>query len=69
MFSGGARAVTAVPWQKDPTAFNEAWDRAVRMIRQELPGARIAGPNTSILYPEVEGFLRHAIAADTMPTS
>ena len=56
-----------MPWQKDPTAFNDAWDRAVRMIRQELPGARIAGPNTSILYPEVEGFLRHAIAADTMP--
>ncbi|HIV76454.1 MAG TPA: cellulosome protein [Candidatus Sphingomonas excrementigallinarum] len=67
MFSGGDKSCNGVPWQKDPTAFNEAWDRAVRMIRQELPGARIAGPNTSILYPEVEGFLRHAIAADTMP--
>lgn len=67
MFSGGDKGCNGVPWQKDPTAFNDAWDRAVRMIRQELPGARIAGPNTSILYPEVEGFLRHAIAADTMP--
>ena len=67
MFAEGPKSCNNVRWQKDPTAFNDAWDRAVRMIRQELPGARIAGPNTSILYPEVEGFLRHAIAADTMP--
>ncbi len=67
MFADGPKSCNGVKWQKDPTAFNDAWDRAVRMIRQELPGARIAGPNTSILFPEVEGFLRHAIAADTMP--
>ena len=67
MFAQGPKSCNDVRWQKDPTAFNDAWDRAVRMIRQELPGARIAGPNTSVLYPEVEGFLRHAIAADTMP--
>ena len=67
MFAEGPKSCNNVRWRKDPTAFNDAWDRAVRMIRQELPGARIAGPNTSILYPEVEGFLRHAIAADTMP--
>ncbi|KQO51273.1 hypothetical protein [Sphingomonas sp. Leaf257] len=67
MFAEGPKSCNNVRWQKDPTAFNDAWDRAVRMIRQELPGARIAGPNTSILYPEVEGFLRHAIAVETMP--
>ena len=67
MFGDDPKSCNGVKWQKDPTAFNDAWDRAVRMIRQELPGARIAGPNTSILYPEVEGFMRHAIAADTMP--
>lgn len=67
MFAEGPKSCNNIRWQKDPTAFNDAWDQAVRMIRQELPGARIAGPNTSILYPEVEGFLRHAIAADTMP--
>ena len=67
MFSDGPKGCNGVKWQNDPTAFNDAWDRAVRMIRKELPGARIAGPNTSILYPEVQGFLRHAIAADTMP--
>ena len=67
MFSGGDKSCNGVSWQKDPSVFNDAWDRAVRMIRQEMPGARIAGPNTSILFPEVEGFLRHAIAADTMP--
>lgn len=67
MFAEGPKSCNNIRWQKDPSVFNDAWDRAVRMIRQELPGARIAGPNTSILYPEVEGFLRHAIAADTMP--
>ncbi len=67
MFAEGPKSCNDVRWQKDPTAFNDAWDRAVRMIRQELPGARIAGPNTSILFPEVEGFMRHAIAADTVP--
>ncbi|WP_322965446.1 cellulosome protein [Sphingomonas fuzhouensis] len=67
MFADGPKSCNGIKWQKDPTAFNDAWDRAVRMIRQELPGARIAGPNTSILFPEVEGFMRHAIAADTVP--
>ncbi|OAN67064.1 hypothetical protein [Sphingomonas sp. TDK1] len=67
MFADGPKSCNGIKWQKDPTAFNAAWDGAVRMIRRELPGARIAGPNTSLLFPEVEGFLRHALAADTMP--
>ncbi|MDQ1158212.1 hypothetical protein QE385_002539 [Sphingomonas sp. SORGH_AS 950] len=67
MFADGPKSCNGVRWQKDPTVFNDAWDRAYRMIRQEMPDARIAGPNTSILFPEVEGFLRHAIAADTVP--
>ncbi|MGN7998918.1 cellulosome protein [Sphingomonas sp. 22176] len=67
MFAEGPKSCNGVSWRKDPTAFNDAWDRAVRMIRQEAPGARIAGPNTSVLFPEVEGFLRHTIAADTVP--
>ncbi|WP_294195061.1 CBM35 domain-containing protein [uncultured Sphingomonas sp.] len=67
MFGDGPKSCNGIAWQKDPTAFDDAWDRAYRMIRQELPGARIAGPNTSILFPEVEGFLRHAIASDTVP--
>ncbi|WP_312489438.1 cellulosome protein [Sphingomonas sp.] len=67
MFGNHDKSCNGVGWQQDPKVMFDTWDRAVRMIRQELPGARIAGPNTSILYREVEGFLRHAIAADTMP--
>ncbi len=64
MFAEGPKSCNNMRWQKDPTAFNDAWDRAVRMIRQELPGARIAGPNTSILYPEV----RASCATPSPPT-
>ena len=35
--------------------------------RARLPDARIAGPNTSILYDQVKGFLQHTVAADTVP--
>ena len=32
-----------------------AWDDAYRSSRASCPDARIAGPNTSILYDQVEG--------------
>jgi hypothetical protein len=67
MFGTDAKSCNGVGWRKDPAAFFDAWDRAVRALRQVSPGTRIAGPNTSILFDEVEGFLRHAIAADTLP--
>ncbi len=67
MFSADAKSCTGVSWLKEPAVFLDAWDRAVRALRQASPGTRIAGPNTSILFDQVEGFLRHAIAADTMP--
>ncbi|MEH3104977.1 MAG: cellulosome protein [Sphingomonas phyllosphaerae] len=67
MFSADAKSCTGVSWLKQPAVFLDAWDRAVRALRQAAPGTRIAGPNTSILFDQVEGFLRHAIAADTMP--
>jgi hypothetical protein len=67
MFSADAKSCNGVSWLKEPPVFLDAWDRAVRALRQIAPGTRIAGPNTSILFDQVEGFLRHAIAADTMP--
>lgn len=67
MFSGGDKSCNGVSWLKEPAVFFDAWDRAVRALRQTSPGTRIAGPNTSILFDQVEGFLRHAIAQDTMP--
>jgi hypothetical protein len=67
MFGDGPKSCNGVKWQTNPAVFFDAWDRAYRLIRQVLPGARIAGPNTSILYPEVEGFLKHTVAQGTVP--
>lgn len=67
MFGDGPKSCNGVKWQTKPAVFFDAWDRAYRLIRHVLPGARIAGPNTSILYDEVEGFLRHTVASNTVP--
>ncbi len=67
MFGDGPESCDGTGWQKNPSVFFEAWDRAVRMIRTAMPDARIAGPNTSRLFDENLGFLRHAVAADTLP--
>jgi hypothetical protein len=67
MFGDGPKSCNGVKWQTNPAVFFDAWDRAYRLIRQVLPGARIAGPNTSILYDEVEGFLKHTVAQGTVP--
>ena len=67
MFGSGPESCDGKGWQGNPAVFFEAWDRAVRMIRATLPGARIAGPNTSRLFTENLGFMRHAVAAGTLP--
>ncbi len=67
MFGNGPESCDGTGWQKNPRVFFDAWDRAVRMIRTAMPDARIAGPNTSRLFDENLGFLRHAVAADTLP--
>nr|WP_231708231.1 cellulosome protein [Sphingomonas populi] len=67
MFGDGPKSCNGVKWQTNPAVFFDAWDRAYRLIRQVLPGARIAGPNTSILFDEVEGFLKHTVAQGTVP--
>ncbi|MBD8548593.1 cellulosome protein [Sphingomonas sp. CFBP 8760] len=67
MFGKAPKGCNGVGWNKNPAAFFDTWDRAYRAIRQILPGARIAGPNTSILYDEVKGFMAHAVKYDTVP--
>jgi hypothetical protein len=67
MFGTDAKSCNGVSWLKEPGIFLNAWDRAVRALRRASPGTRIAGPNTSILFDQVEGFLRHSIAQDTVP--
>ncbi|MEH0549042.1 Ig-like domain-containing protein [Streptomyces sp. B21-105] len=67
MFGTGEWSYDKVSWLNSPDAFFAAWDSAYRLIKGRMPDARIAGPNTSILYDQVKGFLTHTLAAGTLP--
>ncbi|MEV0637887.1 cellulosome protein [Streptomyces sp. NPDC050619] len=67
MFGEGEWSYDRVSWRTDPRAYFAAWEKAYRLIKGLDPDARIAGPNTSILYPEVRGFLEFAKARDVLP--
>ncbi len=67
MFGTGAWSYNRVSWLNNPTDFFAAWDRSYRLIKSLMPDARIAGPNTSQLYSQVQGFMRHTVQADTVP--
>ncbi|MGR3874315.1 cellulosome protein [Streptomyces graminifolii] len=54
-------------WRTDPHHYFTAWRDIHRLIRELDPGARIAGPNTCLLYNEVRGFLEFAKAEDVLP--
>ncbi|WP_405776387.1 LamG-like jellyroll fold domain-containing protein [Streptomyces sp. NBC_01538] len=67
MFGTGEWSYDKVSWLSDPDDYFAAWDDTYRLIKSRMPGARIAGPNTSVLYDQVKGFLTHALAAGTLP--
>jgi hypothetical protein len=67
MFGTGAWSYNRISWLNDPKYYFKAWDEVHALIKSRMPDARIAGPNTSVLYNQVEGFLRHAVAAKTVP--
>ncbi|WP_314452161.1 LamG-like jellyroll fold domain-containing protein [uncultured Microbacterium sp.] len=67
MYGDGPQAFWGQSWLNSPDRFFAAWDDAYRSIKAELPDARIAGPNTSVLFNQVYGFMEHAIANDTVP--
>ncbi|WP_030316561.1 LamG-like jellyroll fold domain-containing protein [Streptomyces sp. NRRL B-3229] len=67
MFGTGQWSYDKVSWLTDPDAYFAAWDSAYRLIKARMPEARIAGPNTSVLYDQVKGFLTHTLAAGTLP--
>ncbi|MDT0570873.1 LamG-like jellyroll fold domain-containing protein [Streptomyces sp. DSM 3412] len=67
MFGTGEWSYDKVSWLDDPDAFFAAWDSAYRLIKKKMPDARIAGPNTSVLYDQVKGFMAHALAEGTLP--
>ncbi|MEV7069426.1 LamG-like jellyroll fold domain-containing protein [Streptomyces sp. NPDC093990] len=67
MFGTGQWSYDKVSWLSDPDDYFAAWDSAYRLIKGRMPNARIAGPNTSVLYDQVKGFLTHTLAAGTLP--
>ncbi|WP_371584023.1 cellulosome protein [Streptomyces sp. NBC_01314] len=67
MFGSGAWSYNNVSWLNDPQYFFEAWKETYRLIKSLDPDARIAGPNTSLLFDQVKGFLQYAKANDVVP--
>ncbi|MEV4102667.1 LamG-like jellyroll fold domain-containing protein [Nonomuraea sp. NPDC049649] len=67
MFGTGEWSYNGVSWLSDPRHYFQAWDEINALIKGRMPGARIAGPNTSVLYSQVKGFLEHTVEAGTVP--
>ncbi|GAA0473881.1 hypothetical protein Aca07nite_83710 [Actinoplanes capillaceus] len=67
MFGTGEWSYNGVSWLSDPDDYFAAWDDFYRLIKRKMPSARIAGPNTSILFEQVKGFLEHTVEAGTVP--
>lgn len=67
MFGDGEWSYDGTSWLDDPTDYFRAWDEAHALIRAELGDVRISGPNTSLLFDQVEGFLEHTVEAGTVP--
>ncbi|MEV1086057.1 LamG-like jellyroll fold domain-containing protein [Streptomyces sp. NPDC050211] len=67
MFGTGEWSYNKTSWLNDPDDFFATWDDFYKLIKSKLPDARIAGPNTSVLYDQVKGFLTHTLEAGTLP--
>ncbi|NNN30625.1 cellulosome protein [Streptomyces sp. S3(2020)] len=67
MFGSGAWSYNNVNWLNDPQYFFAAWKETYHLIKSLDPDARIAGPNTSLLFDQVKGFLQYAKANDVVP--
>ncbi|MHC5904027.1 carbohydrate-binding protein [Streptomyces sp. S6] len=67
MFGDGEFSHDGVSWRTDPAAYFTAWREVHALIKGLDPEARIAGPNTCLLYDEVRGFLEFARDADVVP--
>ncbi|PZF92920.1 LamG-like jellyroll fold domain-containing protein [Micromonospora deserti] len=67
MFGTGQWSYNGVSWLNDPRDYFRAWDEVHALIKARMPDARIAGPNTSVLYTQVKDFLAHTVQAGTVP--
>ncbi|MET7779838.1 cellulosome protein [Streptomyces sp. NPDC005388] len=67
MFGTGEWSYNKTSWLNDPQYYFAAWKEVYHLIKGLDPDARIAGPNTSVLYDQVKGFLQYAKANDVVP--
>ncbi|WP_369255976.1 cellulosome protein [Streptomyces sp. R35] len=67
MFGTEEWSYNGISWHTDPQWYFAAWKDAVRLIKRLDPDARVAGPNTCVLYEEVKGFLEFSKAHDVLP--
>ncbi|KUO19445.1 carbohydrate-binding protein [Streptomyces dysideae] len=67
MFGDGEWSYDGVSWRSDPSHYFAAWKETYHLIKGLDSEARIAGPNTSLLYPEVRGFLEFAKEQGVLP--
>jgi len=67
MFGTGQWSLDRTSWLDDPTDYFAAWDETYRTIKAADPDLRVAGPGTSILFDQVQGFLEHTVEAGTVP--
>jgi hypothetical protein len=67
MFGTGTWSYNKVSWLDDPQYFFAAWKEVYHLIKSLDPGARIAGPNTSLLFDQNKGFLQYAKDNNVVP--
>ncbi|GAB7102315.1 hypothetical protein JCM4814A_06290 [Streptomyces phaeofaciens JCM 4814] len=67
MFGTGEWSHDGVSWRTAPGPYFTAWRDVYRLIKDLDPGARVAGPNTCLLWPEVRDFLEFARDHDVLP--
>ncbi|MBP2324881.1 hypothetical protein JOF56_005266 [Kibdelosporangium banguiense] len=66
-YGTGQYSYNNINWLDDPRYFFEEWQQVYGLIRSIDPKARIAGPNTSVLYNQVKGFLQYCKANNCLP--
>ncbi|MFJ6086665.1 cellulosome protein [Streptomyces sp. NPDC092369] len=67
MFGTGEWSYDQVSWRTEPQPYFAAWQQAYHLIKGLDPEARVAGPNTCELYPEVRTFLEFAKEQGVLP--
>ncbi|SEI98354.1 LamG-like jellyroll fold domain-containing protein [Demequina mangrovi] len=67
MFGTGQWSLDGTSWLSDPTDYFAAWDETYRTIKSAFPDLRVAGPGTSVLFGQMQGYLAHVVEEGTVP--